>query len=99
MLPPDARPRTIDELRSTDSRLGYLGDWHSHPCDVGPSSKDIRALRAIARESSGEYEDAVLLVVIRSGKDYHPRALQLKDGQPDTLRLVYAGDLPDLDPG
>lgn len=98
VLPPDARPRTIDDLRRTDSRLGYLGDWHSHPCNVGPSAKDIRALRAIAHDSSGECDDAILLVLIRSGEEYQPLALQLKHGQPDALRLVCAGDLPNLDP-
>ena len=98
VLPPDARPRTIDELRRTDSRLGYVGDWHSHTYNVGPSAKDIRALRAIAGDSSDECEDAILLVVIRSDDEYQPLALQLKHGQPHALRLVYAGDLPNLDP-
>ena len=25
--------------------VGYVGDWHSHPADVGPSQADIRAIR------------------------------------------------------
>ncbi len=34
-----------------DAKLGYVGDWHSHPAPQPPSSQDLRSLRASARLS------------------------------------------------
>ena len=33
--------------------VGYVGEWHTHPADVGPSRTDLRALAAIARLAQG----------------------------------------------
>lgn len=33
--------------------VGYVGEWHTHPDDVGPSRTDLRALAAIARLARG----------------------------------------------
>lgn len=43
-LPAGARRRVVMRLRKSDSRLGYLGDWHSHPVNVGPSPTDIESI-------------------------------------------------------
>lgn len=40
--------------------VGYVGEWHTHPADVGPSRTDLRALEAVARLSDGP----VALVVL-----------------------------------
>lgn len=45
------------------AHVGYVGDWHSHPADVGPSPADIRAIRRVSRQ----YYDAVALAVVRRG--------------------------------
>ena len=34
--------------RTADHRLGYLGDWHSHPHDVGHSRTDLASLALIS---------------------------------------------------
>jgi integrative and conjugative element protein (TIGR02256 family) len=40
--------------------VGYVGEWHTHPGDIGPSRTDLRALGAIARLAEGP----VALVVL-----------------------------------
>ncbi|MGN9920721.1 Mov34/MPN/PAD-1 family protein [Micromonospora palomenae] len=40
--------------------VGYVGEWHTHPADVGPSLADRRALAAVARLAQGP----VALVVL-----------------------------------
>lgn len=46
-----------------DPHLGYVGDWHSHPADVGASRPDLRELRRVSRQ----YERQVALAVVRYG--------------------------------
>jgi hypothetical protein len=41
-------PLLVDEERRLDRRVGYLGDWHSHPADAPPSPTDKATL---AKES------------------------------------------------
>lgn len=38
----------IDAARAQDGRLGYLGDWHSHPANAGASGLDLRTLGELA---------------------------------------------------
>lgn len=52
-----------DARRRYPAHVGYVGDWHSHPADVGPSQADIRAIRRVSRQ----YDDADVLAVVRRG--------------------------------
>ena len=45
-IPADATRTAVLRVRERDDRLGYLGDWHSHPRNVGPSSIDPPPSRA-----------------------------------------------------
>lgn len=45
--------------------VGYVGEWHTHPVDVGPSLTDRRALGATARLAEGP----VALVVLAAPSD------------------------------
>lgn len=46
-----ARAALLAAVRAADgSGIGYVGEWHSHPADVGPSSRDIRELQRISRQ-------------------------------------------------
>lgn len=49
--------------RRYPSQVGYVGDWHSHPADVGPSQSDIQAIRRVSRQ----YDEGVALAVVRRG--------------------------------
>lgn len=56
--------QALEEARRRyPGHVGYVGDWHSHPADVGPSQADIRAIRRVSRQ----YDDAVALAVVRRG--------------------------------
>lgn len=46
---------------SCNPHVGYIGDWHSHPADVGPSRQDIGELRRI----SLQYSKSIVLLVVR----------------------------------
>lgn len=35
----------VDRARQVDERIGYVGDWHSHPANAGPSDRDFATLR------------------------------------------------------
>ncbi len=53
----------IAARRNYPAHIGYVGDWHSHPADIGPSQSDTRAIRRVSRQ----YDDAVALAVVRRG--------------------------------
>lgn len=52
----------LDEYRrnSDDARVGYIGEWHSHPAPQPPSSIDEAALSGVIRQAR---QPAVLLVL------------------------------------
>lgn len=37
----------------SDSLLGYVGEWHSHPAPVAASNADLRWIRHLARDLGG----------------------------------------------
>lgn len=41
--------------------VGYVGDWHSHPFNVGPRGSDLRELRRVSRQ----YDQPTALAVVR----------------------------------
>jgi hypothetical protein len=54
-IPAGATHPIIDSLRADDPRIGYLGDWHSHPADVGPSALDFSTLADLVLGPSGRH--------------------------------------------
>lgn len=56
--------RALDAFRSIspDARIGYVGEWHSHPVDQPPSHIDYDSLRQLARETEHEVALAVFAV-------------------------------------
>jgi proteasome lid subunit RPN8/RPN11 len=47
-IPAGTTQAAVLRARAIDHRLGYLGDWHSHPDDVGPSRTDLATLAFIS---------------------------------------------------
>ena len=47
-LPAGATTPVVTRARQQDPRLGYLGEWHSHPADIGPSPTDRATMRRLA---------------------------------------------------
>jgi hypothetical protein len=53
----------VSRYQAIDPRLGYLGDWHSHVADVGPSATDLSTLASLA--SCATRRRRRLLAVVR----------------------------------
>lgn len=83
----------VTRSRDGDRRLGYVGEWHSHPLGTGPSPKDTVMMLNLVAES--DTETPVLLLVHPQediGKDLHgfvTTAAGLKKAEISTT-----GDLP-----
>lgn len=75
--------------QASNSPLGYVGDWHSHPAICDASSTDIKSLQRASRQ----YSKPLLLVVrMSNGKlDIHT-AQQGKQCQT-TVNTRYIGGL------
>ena len=94
-LPSGSRNRTIAQLRTKDSRLGYLGDWHSHSCDVDPSTIDRDAMSRLERY--GDCPRPLLFVVRRAEKSHQIDPRQWTGASLRRLRIVEAGPLQEPD--
>ncbi len=92
-IPAGARRRAVRSCRRSDSRLGYLGDWHSHPADVAPSSKDRETMAALAADRDSGCPRPVLLLARRRGEGYRLDARQQVGSKLRELRLIIAGPL------
>lgn len=64
-LPEGVTHAIVAEARLRDPRLGYVGDWHTHPGDTGPSALDLRSLARLARRAFRRGEPPPILVIIR----------------------------------
>lgn len=94
-IPAGATQPAVHAARRVDPRLGYLGDWHSHPADIGPSRTDLATLALISIKHPRTPNPT--LVVVRNTADGHildtRRIVTISPRMCDT-RL--AGDLPAL---
>jgi integrative and conjugative element protein (TIGR02256 family) len=61
-LPAGTTRAAVDRARDADPRLGYLGEWHSHPSDVAPSPTDRATMRRLAVRHP---RTALVLIVVR----------------------------------
>ena len=47
----------------TDGKIGYLGEWHSHPDGpTSPSRVDINAMKNIARDKNVQVAEPLLMI-------------------------------------
>lgn len=67
-LPAGVTQDAVRQAQTEDPRVGYLGDWHSHPADVGPSPTDLGSLRWLARRAIGRGRRPPIIVVARLRK-------------------------------
>lgn len=93
-LPAGTTSAAVADARRSDPRLGYLGEWHSHPADVGPSPTDRATMR---RLSLRDPRTGLLLIVVRHGS--RGPWLDVRETAFPLLRCRAAtttGDLPPL---
>lgn len=92
-IPAGARRQAVRRSRRDDPRLGYLGDWHSHPADIGPSGKDRETMADLAADRDSGCPRPVLLLARRRGEDYRLDARQQVGSKLRELRPIMAGPL------
>jgi hypothetical protein len=78
--------------RTRDPRIGYLGEWHVHPADVGPSLRDRATMRHLAH-LAGVQDGPLLMVARRSGETYWLDVRQSVSCLLRRCELVLTGDL------
>lgn len=91
-VPEGATANAVAAARQRDARLGYLGEWHSHPDGSGPSTLDIAAMLGAA-EDSGTSEPVLILV---APADETPSTLSAYVTTPAGLKeadICTTGDL------
>jgi hypothetical protein len=90
-LPAGARERVVKRLRRDDPRLGYLGDWHSHPADLDPSRTDADSMASAS--VTGDCRRPLLLVVRRAADGYEIDARQWTGAALRRLQVRGSGPL------
>jgi len=93
-LPEGSRRRVVSHHRQSDGRLGYLGEWHSHPSDVVPSRVDIDAMKRVARDLDACSPHPLLIVARRRDCAYTLDAREVRNARVRRVRLIAAGPLP-----
>jgi integrative and conjugative element protein (TIGR02256 family) len=90
-IPAGSTQSVVRAMRRSESRVGYLGDWHSHPMDSPASRVDRITLvgTAIATLST-----SILMVVRKSFDSYEIDLLQAHGLAISTCRISLTGNLP-----
>jgi len=94
-IPADATTAAVAQARDDDARLGYLGDWHSHPSGSPPSPRDLASMLATAPDSGVARPTLIIVHPTEEGDDIHAYT-----ATPVGLRAAHictAGDLPAVD--
>jgi len=90
-LPSGSRHKVVTKLRLIDSRLGYLGDWHSHPLDLDASNVDERTIASLI--ISGDCQRPLLFIIRYTKNGYIIDASQWYTKNLRQLRIITAGPL------
>lgn len=81
--------------RAADHRLGYLGDWHSHPHDVGHSPIDLASLALISIKAPRQ-PNPTQVVLRRTDHGYTLDARRIVTLVPRVCTITLTGGLPGL---
>ena len=66
VIPFGITPMAVEAAREHDGRMGYVGDWHSHPADISASPTDRATLRRNARRARRQKNVPTILLVVRN---------------------------------
>jgi proteasome lid subunit RPN8/RPN11 len=93
VIPANTVPALVLAAQREDPRLGYLGDWHSHPADVGASVTDRATMARLFRMLRSLHPP--ILVIARPRAEKH--TLDVAQTGLCGLRscdVLLTGDLP-----
>ncbi|MHB8296097.1 MAG: Mov34/MPN/PAD-1 family protein [Acidimicrobiales bacterium] len=91
VLPAGLTHPLIACARRVDRRLGYLGEWHVHPVDTGPSRTDGRTMRRLASHPS---KPPILLLARLASSGYDLEGHVWSGVRRRQLTIIQTGDLP-----
>lgn len=92
-IPSGATQPVVRAARRVDERVGYLGDWHSHPRDLGPSPTDMATLALISvRNRRAPNPTLIVMRRVASGYSLDARRIHAAVARACVVRMV--GDLP-----
>lgn len=95
-IPAGRTHQIVVEAKASDERIGYLGDWHTHPADSGPSHIDLATLQDLAVGTFGRRR--FLALVRRSDSRWFLDLWILSRlRRPARLPYEFSGPLPLLD--
>jgi proteasome lid subunit RPN8/RPN11 len=93
-VPAGATSKAVEHVRKLDDRLGYLGEWHSHPSDQPASSTDQATMRALA--SHPDTGAPVLIVMRPIGDDqFEPSAYLTIGSKLHKVTVEAVGPIPE----
>ncbi|WP_229052483.1 Mov34/MPN/PAD-1 family protein [Aeromicrobium sp. Leaf350] len=92
-IPQGATQATVRAARRDDPRIGYLGDWHSHPSDVGPSPTDLASLAYISMRHPLT-PNPTSIVLRRTEAGYVLDARRIVAVKPRFCVIRHTGNLP-----
>ena len=96
-IPGGADHAAVLTARSIDDRLGYLGDWHSHPHDIGHSPTDLASLALISIKKPRD-PNPTQIVLRRTESGYTLDARRIVTLVPRACTVTLTGGLPGLTP-
>jgi len=88
------RRAAVEGARGRDRRQGYIGEWHSHTYDIGPSGLDRETMARLAGEGGEDGAPPVLLIARHCKNGHDLEAHEQVDGGLVPLRVLAAGALP-----
>lgn len=96
-IPASTTQAAVLRAQAIDRRLGYLGDWHSHPRDVGPSRTDLASLALVSMKRP-RLPNPTQIVVRRSDHGYTLDARRIVMMVPRVCTIGLTGSLPGATP-
>lgn len=95
-IPEGNAQAAVAAARESDGRVGYLGDWHSHPSGAGPSPLDVAAMLSLAAD---EDKTQPILALVEPSTNGQGRldAFVTRNGRVTRASICSTGDLPGPD--
>lgn len=91
ILPRGVTHHIVRCARGLDSRLGYLGEWHTHPADAGPSLKDAVTMVRLRLLNASV---PPMLLIRKEVGGYQVHAFRFQSARPVACPIIRTGDLP-----
>ena len=93
-VPEGATQDAVSAARAMDARLGYIGEWHSHPSGAGPSTLDVAAMASLADSDAEATKPVLLIVQPLDGEPERIEAYVSTEGRLKLADVCLTGDLP-----